>query len=77
MPIGSCQYSDISVFSFHPVKLITTGEGGMAVTNDGTLADRMCRFRSHGITSNQDQMAPRPADEIWNYQQIFWATIIE
>jgi UDP-4-amino-4,6-dideoxy-N-acetyl-beta-L-altrosamine transaminase len=70
-PIGSCQYSDITVFSFHPVKLITTGEGGMAVTNDITLADRMCRFRSHGITSNPDQMAPRPADEIWNYQQIF------
>lgn len=71
MPIGSCQYSDITVFSFHPVKLITTGEGGMAVTNDITLADRMCRFRSHGITSDRDQMESRPADEIWNYQQIF------
>jgi UDP-4-amino-4,6-dideoxy-N-acetyl-beta-L-altrosamine transaminase len=71
VPIGSCQYSDITVFSFHPVKLITTGEGGMAVTNDITLADRMCRFRSHGITSDRDQMESRPADEIWNYQQIF------
>ncbi|MCF8088681.1 MAG: UDP-4-amino-4,6-dideoxy-N-acetyl-beta-L-altrosamine transaminase [Desulfotignum sp.] len=70
-PIGSCQYSDITVFSFHPVKLITTGEGGTAVTNDTKLADRLFRFRSHGITSDRDQMAPRPADEIWNYQQIF------
>ncbi len=49
----------------------------MAVTNDAELADRLFRFRSHGITSNRDQMVPRPADEIWNYQQIFWATIIE
>ncbi len=71
VPVGSCQYSDITVFSFHPVKLITTGEGGMAVTNDAELADRLFRFRSHGITSNRDQMVPRPADEIWNYQQIF------
>ena len=68
--IGSCRYSAITVFSFHPVKIITTGEGGMAVTNDVELANRMYLFRSHGITSNRDQMEPRPTEEIWNYQQI-------
>jgi UDP-4-amino-4,6-dideoxy-N-acetyl-beta-L-altrosamine transaminase len=69
-PVGNCCYSDISVFSFHPVKIITTGEGGMALTKDPVLADRMQRHRSHGITSDRDQMQPRPADEIWNYQQV-------
>jgi UDP-4-amino-4,6-dideoxy-N-acetyl-beta-L-altrosamine transaminase len=69
-PIGNSRYSDITVFSFHPVKIITTGEGGMAVTNDSTLADLMQRYRSHGITSNREQMQRRPDDEIWNYQQI-------
>jgi UDP-4-amino-4,6-dideoxy-N-acetyl-beta-L-altrosamine transaminase len=68
--IGNCYYSDITVFSFHPVKIITTGEGGMALTSDPMLADRMQRHRSHGITSNPAQLQPRPADEIWNYQQI-------
>ncbi|MGP1664728.1 MAG: UDP-4-amino-4,6-dideoxy-N-acetyl-beta-L-altrosamine transaminase, partial [Rhodanobacter sp.] len=69
-PVGNCRYSDITVFSFHPVKIITTGEGGMALTNDPVLANRMQRHRSHGITSDSEQMLPRPADEIWNYQQI-------
>jgi UDP-4-amino-4,6-dideoxy-N-acetyl-beta-L-altrosamine transaminase len=69
-PIGNCRYSDIAVFSFHPVKIITTGEGGMALTNNAELADLMQRYRSHGITSNRAQMQARPADEIWNYQQI-------
>lgn len=69
-PIGNCRYSDITVFSFHPVKIITTCEGGMALTNDPKLADLMERYRSHGITSDRGQMQPRPADEIWNYQQI-------
>jgi UDP-4-amino-4,6-dideoxy-N-acetyl-beta-L-altrosamine transaminase len=69
-PIGNCRYSDITVFSFHPVKIITTGEGGMALTNAPALADRMLRYRSHGITSDASKMQPRPADEIWNYQQI-------
>lgn len=69
-PIGNCRYSDITVFSFHPVKIVTTGEGGMALTNDPVLADRMERYRSHGITSEPAQMQARPADEIWNYQQI-------
>ena len=69
-PVGNCRYSDITVFSFHPVKIITTGEGGMAVTNDVVLAKTMRMLRSHGITSAAADMQPRPADEIWNYQQI-------
>ena len=68
--IGNCRYSDITVFSFHPVKIITTGEGGAALTNNSELADRMQLFRSHGITSNSNKMDKRPVDEIWNYQQI-------
>jgi UDP-4-amino-4,6-dideoxy-N-acetyl-beta-L-altrosamine transaminase len=68
--IGSCRYSDITVFSFHPVKIITTGEGGVALTNDSQLAERMQLFRSHGITSDSHKMKKRPTDEIWNYQQI-------
>ena len=69
-PIGNCRHSDITVFSFHPVKIITTGEGGMAVTNDTQLAKHMRLLRSHGITSTAADMQPRPAQEIWNYQQI-------
>ena len=68
--IGNCCYSDITVFSFHPVKIITTGEGGMALTNNPELVDRMQRYRSHGITSDASKMAPRPTNEIWNYQQV-------
>lgn len=68
--IGSCRYSDITVFSFHPVKIITAGEGGMAMTNDRHLAMRMRLLRSHGISSDVSDMQPRPAEEIWNYQQI-------
>jgi UDP-4-amino-4,6-dideoxy-N-acetyl-beta-L-altrosamine transaminase len=49
-PVGSCRWSDVTVFSFHPVKIITSGEGGMAVTNDETVAERMAMLRSHGIT---------------------------
>ena len=69
-PIGNSRYSDITVFSFHPVKIITTGEGGMALTNDSQLAKRLQRLRSHGITSTAADMQTRPAQEIWNYQQI-------
>jgi UDP-4-amino-4,6-dideoxy-N-acetyl-beta-L-altrosamine transaminase len=69
-PIGNCRYSDICVFSFHPVKIITTGEGGMALTNNPEFADRLQRHRSHGITNQPAQMQPRPESEIWNYQQI-------
>jgi UDP-4-amino-4,6-dideoxy-N-acetyl-beta-L-altrosamine transaminase len=67
--VGSCVYSDITVFSFHPVKMITTGEGGMAVTNNPKLAELMYRYRTHGIESNPKKMIQRPEDEIWNYQQ--------
>lgn len=69
-PIGNGRYSDITVFSFHPVKIITTGEGGMAVTNDAALAKRMRLLRSHGITSTAADMQPMPPQEIWNYQQV-------
>lgn len=68
--IGNCRYSDITVFSFHPVKIITSGEGGMAVTNDDRLARRMQLLRSHGITSDAAEMFPRAPEELWNYQQI-------
>jgi UDP-4-amino-4,6-dideoxy-N-acetyl-beta-L-altrosamine transaminase len=69
-PIGNCCYSDITVFSFHPVKIITTGEGGMAVTNDPALVKRLRLLRSHGISSAAADMQVRPSQEIWNYQQI-------
>ncbi len=69
-PIGSGRYSDITVFSFHPVKIITSGEGGIAVTNDSNLARHLCLLRSHGITSTVGEMYPRPDLEIWNYQQV-------
>ncbi|VFM97290.1 MAG: UDP-4-amino-4,6-dideoxy-N-acetyl-beta-L-altrosamine transaminase [Candidatus Kentron sp. G] len=68
-PIGSCRYSDITVFSFHPVKIITTGEGGMALTNDPALARRMARLRSHGITRDPAEMTHDP-DGPWYYQQL-------
>lgn len=68
-PIGSCRYSDITVFSFHPVKIITTGEGGMALTNDAGVASRLARLRSHGITRVQEEMTHVP-DGPWYYQQI-------
>lgn len=69
-PIGNGRYADITVFSFHPVKIITSGEGGMALTNDAALAARLRLLRSHGISSTPEDMQPRPAQEIWNYQQI-------
>jgi dTDP-4-amino-4,6-dideoxygalactose transaminase len=59
----------VAVFSFHPVKIITTGEGGMAVTNNAELAGRMGRLRSHGITRDPALMAGDP-DGPWDYQQI-------
>ncbi|XEG71202.1 UDP-4-amino-4,6-dideoxy-N-acetyl-beta-L-altrosamine transaminase [Pseudomonas sp. abacavir_1] len=67
--IGNCRYSDITVFSFHPVKIITTAEGGMALTNDAQLAQRMALLRSHGITRDPSQMT-HEADGPWYYQQI-------
>ncbi len=67
--VGICRYSDITVFSFHPVKIVTSGEGGMALTNRNDLADRMELLRSHGITRDPGQMTHVP-DGPWYYQQI-------
>lgn len=67
--IGNCRYSDITIFSFHPVKIITTAEGGMATTNDVRLVERMSLLRSHGITRDPDLMTHEP-DGPWYYQQI-------
>ena len=67
--IGNCHYSDITIFSFHPVKIITTGEGGMALTNNAQLARSMQLLRSHGITREAGEMT-HVADGPWYYQQI-------
>jgi UDP-4-amino-4,6-dideoxy-N-acetyl-beta-L-altrosamine transaminase len=67
--VGSCTYSDICVFSFHPVKIITTAEGGVALTNNPLLAERMNLFRTHGITRDVDLMEG-VSDGPWYYQQI-------
>jgi len=67
--IGNCQYSDITVFSFHPVKIITTAEGGLATTNDAKLEEKMQLFRSHGITRNSLSMI-NPSESLWYYEQI-------
>ncbi len=69
LPVGSCAYSDITVFSFHPVKIMTTAEGGMAMTNSSALAKRMELLRSHGITRDTDLMTHAP-DGPWYYQQL-------
>ena len=68
-PIGNCKYSDISIFSFHPVKIITTAEGGMALTNNVELAEKMALLRSHGITRDPELMT-HASDGPWYYQQI-------
>ena len=68
LPIGGCQYSDITVFSFHPVKIITTAEGGLATTNQPELAEKMQLLRSHGITRAPDLMTKN--DGGWYYEQI-------
>ncbi|MES2911981.1 MAG: UDP-4-amino-4,6-dideoxy-N-acetyl-beta-L-altrosamine transaminase [Pseudomonadota bacterium] len=68
-PIGNCRFSDITVFSFHPVKIITTGEGGMALTNNPVLVNKMVRLRSHGITRDPAEMDKAP-DGPWYYQQV-------
>jgi UDP-4-amino-4,6-dideoxy-N-acetyl-beta-L-altrosamine transaminase len=67
--IGNCRYSDITVFSFHPVKIITTAEGGMALTNDDDLAIRLGLLRSHGITREPSLMT-HPTHGPWYYQQV-------
>ena len=68
-PIGNCRFSDITVFSFHPVKIITTAEGGMALTNDDKLAERLGLLRSHGITRDPALMT-HGMDGPWYYQQV-------
>lgn len=67
--IGNCRYSDITVFSFHPVKIITTAEGGLALTNDDALAEKMNLYRSHGVTRDTSLMTHEP-DGPWYYQQV-------
>ncbi|SES34743.1 UDP-4-amino-4,6-dideoxy-N-acetyl-beta-L-altrosamine transaminase [Vreelandella subterranea] len=67
--IGNGHYSDITVFSFHPVKIVTTAEGGMALTNDDELASHMNLLRSHGVTRDQQLMTHEP-DGPWYYQQV-------
>ena len=68
-PLGNCRYCDMTVFSFHPVKIITTGEGGMVLTNSAKLRERLVRLRSHGITSDPARMAGEPHGP-WYYEQI-------
>lgn len=68
-PIGNGRYSDVTVFSFHPVKLITTGEGGMLLTQDDALAERVALLRSHGVTRQPEHMT-EPTHGDWYYQQI-------
>lgn len=67
-PVGNCRYSDITVFSFHPVKIITSGEGGMATTQNPKLARKMQMLRSHGITSEASELT-EPSHGVWYYQQ--------
>lgn len=68
-PVGGCQFSDITVFSFHPVKIITTGEGGIAVTNNEKIANRLQNLRSHGITRNANDMLRQNIGP-WYYEQV-------
>ena len=67
--VGNCRFSEITVFSFHPVKIITSAEGGMALTNDPLLARSMELLRSHGITRDQSMMT-KEVEGPWYYQQI-------
>ncbi len=67
--IGDCRYSDVTIFSFHPVKIVTTAEGGVACTNDPAIADKMSLLRSHGITRDSKLMSKEP-DGSWYYEQI-------
>ena len=68
--IGAGNYSDITVFSFHPVKMITTGEGGMALTSSKTLRNKMLRsYRTHGVVRDPRLFTKFNKDEIWGFQQ--------
>ena len=68
-PVGCCAHSDLTVFSFHPVKIVTTGEGGMVLTNHKELYEKLVRLRSHGITRDPALMAGESHGP-WYYQQI-------
>ncbi|MEO1067893.1 MAG: UDP-4-amino-4,6-dideoxy-N-acetyl-beta-L-altrosamine transaminase [Cyanobacteria bacterium J06638_6] len=68
-PVGCCEYSDMAVFSFHPVKIITTGEGGMVLTNRQDLYEKLMRLRSHGITRDPEHMQS-DSHGPWYYQQL-------
>jgi len=68
-PVGNCEYSDIAVFSFHPVKIITTCEGGMCLTNNARIANLLYRYHSHGITRQASEMTKTP-DGPWYYEQL-------
>lgn len=68
-PVGNCKYSDITVFSFHPVKIITTCEGGICTTNDPNIYSMLSRFRSHGVTRHPKEMVNKP-DGPWYYEQL-------
>lgn len=69
-PVGNCRFSHIAVFSFHPVKIITTGEGGMAMTNIEELANKMRCLRSHGVVVSPETAGELAEGEIWNYRQL-------
>ena len=68
--VGSCAHSDITIFSFHPVKIITAGEGGMILTNNQEAANRLFHLRNSGNTKDKLFMQTQPENEIWNYQQV-------
>ena len=68
-PVGACEHSDMTVFSFHPVKLVTTGEGGMITTNDDGLAATLRRLRTHGITRDPAEMTGG-SEGAWYYEQV-------
>lgn len=68
-PVGNCDYSDMAVFSFHPVKIVTTGEGGAVLTNNPELYEKLKLLRSHGITRDANLMTHAP-DGPWYYQQV-------
>jgi dTDP-4-amino-4,6-dideoxygalactose transaminase len=67
-PVGACEHSDIAVFSLHPVKIITTGEGGLATTNDPVLAQKMATLRTHGVTREANVLSETPPGD-WYYEQ--------
>ena len=66
--VGECKFSDITIFSFHPVKIITTAEGGMATTNSNKIAQKICKLRSHGITKDPNKFKYKNEGD-WHYEQ--------